>query len=131
MTVAMVVVGGAIGAPLRYVVEVFVRSRHHGAFPWGTFVVNVSGALVLGVVAGVVDTVAAPGWLMPLVGIGLCGAFTTFSAFGLETVRLLEQGAWRTAMAYSLGSLVVGLGAVAAGLAGTAALLDAARVPLG
>ena len=131
MTVAMVVVGGAIGAPLRYVVELFVRSRRPGVFPWGTFAVNVAGSLVLGVVVGVVDSVPAPGWLLPLVGVGLCGAFTTFSAFGLETVRLLEEGAWRPAVAYSLGSLVVGLAAVAAGFAATASLLDAAWVPLG
>lgn len=127
----MVVVGGAIGAPLRYALELFVRSRHHGAFPWGTFVVNVAGSFVLGVVAGLVDSVSAPGWLMPLVGVGLCGSFTTFSAFGLETVRLLEAGAWRTAVAYSLGSLVVGLAAVATGLGATVAVLDPARVPLG
>lgn len=131
MTVAMVVLGGAIGAPLRYLLEVFVRSRHTSAFPWGTFAVNVSGSLVLGVVAGVVDSVAAPEWLLPLVGVGVCGAFTTFSAFGLETVRLLEVGSWRTAAAYSLGSLTVGLGAVAAGFAASAAFVSAVPVLLG
>lgn len=127
----MVVVGGAIGAPLRYLVDLLVQSRHDSVFPWGTFLVNVSGSLVLGIVAAVVGSVAAPGWLLPLVGVGVCGAFTTFSTFGFETVRLLEEGSWLTAAANSVGSLVVGLAAVAAGFAATTALLDAASVPLG
>ena len=127
----MVVVGGAIGAPLRYLVDLLVQSRHDSVFPWGTFLVNVSGSFVLGVVAAVVGSVAAPAWLLPLVGVGVCGAFTTFSTFGFETVRLIEEGSWLTAAANSLGSLVVGLAAVAAGFAATAALLDAASVPLG
>lgn len=127
----MVVVGGAIGAPLRYLVDLLVQSRHDSVFPWGTFLVNVSGSFVLGVVAAGAGSVAAPGWLLSLVGVGVCGAFTTFSTFGFETVRLFEEGSWLTAAANSLGSLVVGLAAVAAGFAATAALLDAASVPLG
>lgn len=123
MTVAMVLVGGAIGAPLRYLTDLLVQSRHDSVFPWGTFLVNVAGSLVLGVTMGVVGSVAAPAWLVPLVGIGVCGAFTTFSTFGYETVRLLEEGSLLTAAVNSLGSLAAGLGAFAAGYAATAALL--------
>ena len=123
MTVAMVLVGGAIGAPLRYLTDLLVQSRLDSVFPWGTFLVNVAGSLVLGVTMGVVGSVEAPAWLVPLVGIGVCGAFTTFSTFGYETVRLLEEGSLLTAAVNSLGSLTAGLGAFAAGYAATAALL--------
>ena len=123
MTVAMVLVGGAIGAPLRYLTDLLVQSRHDSVFPWGTFLVNVAGSLVLGITMGVVGSVAAPSWLVPLVGIGVCGAFTTFSTFGYETVRLLEEGSLLTAAVNSLGSLAAGLGAFASGYAATAALL--------
>lgn len=123
MTVLMVLVGGAIGAPLRYLTDLLVAARHPGVFPWGTFLVNVAGSLVLGVLAGVVGAVTVPPWLVPLVGIGVCGAFTTFSTFGFETVRLLEEGSLPAAAANSLGSLAVGLAACAAGFAAAAALL--------
>ena len=123
MTVAMVLVGGAIGAPLRYLVDLLVQSRHDSVFPWGTFLVNVTGSLALGVTAGVVGSVAAPAWLLPLVGVGVCGALTTFSTFGFETVRLLEEGSVLTAAANSLGSLVVALGAFAGGYGAAVAVL--------
>lgn len=123
MTVAMVLVGGAVGAPLRYLVDLAVQSRHDSVFPWGTFLVNVVGSLVLGVLAGVVATTAAPGWLLPLLGTGVCGALTTFSTFGYETLRLVEEGSLLTAALNSLGSLAVGLGAVAGGYGAAVALL--------
>jgi len=119
----MVLVGGALGAPLRYLVDLAVQSRHDSVFPWGTFLVNVVGSLVLGAVAAVAATTATPEWLLPLVGIGVCGALTTFSTFGFETVRLLEEGSLLTAALNSLGSLAVGLGACAGGYAAVAALL--------
>ncbi|MFP5254122.1 MAG: fluoride efflux transporter CrcB [Actinomycetes bacterium] len=123
MTLAMVLVGGALGAPLRYLVDLAVQSRHDSVFPWGTFLVNVVGSLVLGAVAAVAATTATPEWLLPLVGIGVCGALTTFSTLGFETVRLLEEGSLLTAALNSLGSLAVGLGACAGGYAAVAALL--------
>jgi len=119
----MVLVGGALGAPLRYLVDLAVQSRHDSVFPWGTFLVNVVGSLVLGAVAAVAATTATPEWLLPLVGIGVCGALTTFSTLGFETVRLLEEGSLLTAALNSLGSLAVGLGACAGGYAAVAALL--------
>ena len=123
MTVAMVLLGGAIGAPMRYLTDLFVQSRHDSVFPWGTFNVNVLGSLVLGIAAAAVTALAAPAWLLALIGTGLCGALTTFSTFGFETVRLLEEGSVLTAAANCVASLVIGLGACAAGYAATAALL--------
>ncbi len=92
MTVAMVLLGGAIGAALRYLTDLVVQSRHDSVFPWGTFTVNMTGSLVLGVTAAAVTGAGVPSWVLALVGTGFCGALTTFSTFGFETVRLLEEG---------------------------------------
>ena len=123
MTVAMVILGGAIGAPLRYLTDLFVQSRHDSVFPWGTFTVNVVGSLVLGVTAALVVGLALPTWVPALVGPGLCGALTTFSTFGFETVRLLEEGSLLTALTNCVASLVVSLAACVGGYAVVAALV--------
>ena len=123
MTVAMVLLGGAVGAPMRYLTDLYVQSRHDSVFPWGTFTVNVLGSLVLGITAAVVTGLGAPAWVLVLVGTGFCGALTTFSTFGFETVRLLEEGSVLTAVGNCAASLTVGLGACAGGYAAAAALL--------
>ncbi|MFF8973855.1 fluoride efflux transporter CrcB [Streptomyces sp. NPDC014995] len=110
----VVVVGGMIGAPLRYLTDRAMQARHESVFPWGTFVVNVVGCLVLGVLTG-----AAPVGpdLRLFLGTGLCGALTTYSTFSYETLRLMETGAGLYAMANALGSVAAGLGAAFAGVA--------------
>jgi CrcB protein len=117
MLIALLVLGGAVGAPARYLADGFVQSRSHGVFPWGTFAINVSGSFVLGVVTGA----ALYHGLGPLpnaaIGTGFCGAYTTFSTFSYETVRLLEEGAVVTASLNALASVAVGLVAAAAGIA--------------
>lgn len=123
MTVAMVLLGGAIGAPMRYLTDLFVQSRHDSVFPWGTFAVNVLGSLILGITAALVIDLAAPTWVLALVGTGFCGALTTFSTFGFETIRLLEEGSVLTAVTNCAASLAVGLGACAGGFAAMAAVL--------
>lgn len=123
MTVLMVIVGGAVGAPLRYLTDLLVQARHDSVFPWGTFTVNVLGSLVLGVTAGAAVALAPPAWVLALVGTGLCGAFTTFSTFGFETIRLIEQGSWSTALANAGASLAVGLGVCAGAYAAAVAVL--------
>ena len=112
----LVALGGAVGAPLRYVTDLVVSSLHGTVFPWGTWVVNLAGSLVLGIVAGLV-TAGAPPELATLVGTGICGALTTFSSFGYETVRLAEEGAVAAAALNVLGSLAAGLLLCAAGFA--------------
>ena len=109
MTVLLVLVGGAVGAPSRYLVDRWVQSRHASSLPWGTLVVNVAGCAVLGVVAGAADAADRPGWLLTLVGTGFCGALTTFSTLSFETVRLVEEGSARVAAAYVGLSVAVGL----------------------
>jgi CrcB protein len=116
VTVLLVLLGGAAGAPTRYVTDVLVQRLHGTAYPWGTWVVNVVGSFVLGVVAA-----SGPAWAATLVGTGFCGALTTFSTFGYETVRLTEEGETRTAVAYVVGSIAAGLAAAALGwVAGSA-----------
>ncbi|MBO0842509.1 MAG: fluoride efflux transporter CrcB [Nocardioides sp.] len=121
MTALLVIIGGAIGAPVRYLTDLYVRDRLGGSFPWGTLVVNVVGAFVLGLVAGAASATALPQWALTLVGTGFCGALTTFSTFSYETVRLAEAGNWRSACGNVVISLAGGLAAVALGwLAGSA-----------
>ena len=115
MTVFLVLVGGALGAPSRYLVDRWVQSRHASPFPWGTSVVNVAGGALLGVVAGAVSAADGPRWLLTLVGTGLCGALTTFSTFSFETFRLVEEGSARVAAAYVGLSVAVGLAVCALG----------------
>jgi CrcB protein len=123
VTVLAVLLGGAIGAPLRYLTDVFVQSRHDSDFPWGTFTVNVVGSLVLGITAAAVVELDSPPWVLAFVGTGVCGALTTFSTFSYETVRLLDEGSPRAAVANCLVSVVVGLGACAGGFALASTLL--------
>ena len=115
MTVVLVLLGGAVGAPLRYLTDLFVQSRHDSVFPWGTLTVNLAGSLLLGGLASAVVNGGAPTWLLTLLGTGFCGALTTFSTFGFETVRLVEDGSWLEALLNVTVSVVLGLAAVAAG----------------
>lgn len=111
MTVLLVIAGGAIGAPTRYLTDVILQSRHRAPFPWGTYVVNMVGSFVLGVIAG-----AAPAaWISTLVGTGFCGALTTYSTYSFETVRLLEERRAPVALTYVAASMVVGFAFVSLG----------------
>jgi fluoride exporter len=115
------VAAAAVGAPLRYVVDGYVSDRvgadRVGAFPWGTFVVNVSGSLLLGILSGLALYHAFPDTPRVILGTGFCGAYTTFSTFSFETVRLVEEGKLAAAIRNSLGTLVTCAAAAALGLA--------------
>ena len=116
-TAAAIAVAGTIGALARYGLEGLVSRRAPGAFPWGTFAVNVSGAFVLGFVFTVMTEqfTVAP-WIRGAVTIGLLGAYTTFSTLSFESYRLIEDGAIGIAAANMVGSLAAGLGAVYLGV---------------
>ncbi|MFE5090796.1 MULTISPECIES: fluoride efflux transporter CrcB [unclassified Streptomyces] len=118
----LVIVGAAVGAPLRYLTDRAVQSRHDTVFPWGTFAVNVTGSLVLGLLTGAVAAGAASSHLQLLLGTGLCGALTTYSTFSYETLRLAEDGAKFYAAANVVASVVAGLGAAFAGVSAAEAL---------
>jgi fluoride exporter len=116
--VAGVAVLGAVGAVCRYLLDRQVMGRlSRPRLPWGTFVINASGAFVLALLTGLALhhelSSTAKTWL----GTGFCGAFTTFSTFAFETHRLAEDGRWRAALVNVAGGLVVGLALAAAGLA--------------
>ncbi len=116
MTVALLVVAGACGALARYEVELAVRRRSRGSFPYGTLLINVSGSLVLGILAGLAAHHGVPVPVVTVIGTGLLGAYTTFSTFSFDTVALAETGRVRAAAANLGASLVLGLGAAAVGL---------------
>ncbi|MEW2619107.1 fluoride efflux transporter CrcB [Streptomyces sp. NPDC048106] len=113
----LVIAGAAVGAPLRYLTDRTVQSRHDTVFPWGTLTVNVLGSLVLGLVTGAVVAGGMSSDLQLLIGTGLCGALTTYSTFSYETLRLAEDGARFFAAANVVASVVAGLGAAFMGAA--------------
>lgn len=121
MTALLVLLGGAIGAPARYLADLYVRQWAGADFPWGTMAVNAVGSLVIGLLAGAAAGGVLPAWVLTLVGTGFCGALTTFSTFSYETVRLAEDGRWRSAALNVVGSLAIGAIAVSLGwMAGSA-----------
>jgi len=114
---AWVCLGAGLGAPGRYLVDRAVQARVDSVLPWGTLLVNVVGSLVLGVLAGLATGHDLPTRLALALGTGFCGALTTYSTFGYETVRLLEERATGAAVLNVTLSLVAGLGAAAVGYA--------------
>ncbi|GAA4624083.1 fluoride efflux transporter CrcB [Actinoallomurus vinaceus] len=115
MTVLLVLLGGAVGAPSRYLIDRYVQRRRQSVFPWGTLTVNLIGCLILGLLAGAAHDLAKP--IVTLAGTGFCGALTTFSTFGFETARLLEDGSYREAGLNVLAGVGLGLLAATAGFA--------------
>ncbi|MBE1609488.1 fluoride efflux transporter CrcB [Actinopolymorpha pittospori] len=115
--VLAVALGAVVGAPLRYHLDRLVQNRIGSTFPWGTLLVNVLGCLVLGFLWSGSLTGALGPTLYTLLGTGFCGAFTTYSTFSFETLRLLESGAFRSASANVGGSLGAGLAAAFLGFA--------------
>ncbi len=111
MTVALLVGFGALGALARYLTDSFISSRHRSSFPWGTLTVNVTGAFVLGVVTGLVLDHGLSEHGKVALGTGFCGAFTTFSTFAYEAVRLAEDGDPRASVGYVAASLAAGFAA--------------------
>ena len=122
-TAVAIAIAGAVGALARYGLEGFVSRRAPGAFPWGTFAVNVSGAFVLGFVFTLMTEqfTVAP-WIRGAVTIGFLGAYTTFSTLSFETYRLAEDGAIGLAAANAFASLGAGLVAVYLGVVAGRAL---------
>lgn len=123
---ALVAIGGALGALCRVGVETLLptTSMADPRFPWATFAVNVLGAAVLGAVLAICELRPhPPRWLRPLVGIGFCGSFTTFSTMSVEFVHLVEtRHAW-LAIGYFAASFVVGIAAAFLGTRMVASVL--------
>jgi CrcB protein len=108
--------GGFVGAIARYLLATWIAGRAGTAFPLGTLVINLSGSLVLGLLVGVLENHVTPPTLRLALATGFLGAYTTFSTFTYETIRLVEEGSFLLAALNAGGSLALGLGAVFGGL---------------
>ena len=114
--------GGFVGANARYLLGLWVATRYGTTFPLGTFIINITGSFILGLIMGLLDAhVLAPAVRLAL-GIGFVGAYTTFSTFTYETMRLIESGSLLLATANVVGSVALGMFAAVAGLAAGRAL---------
>ncbi|HEY5098125.1 MAG TPA: fluoride efflux transporter CrcB [Acidimicrobiales bacterium] len=117
MTALSVMVAGGVGAVLRYLVDHLVQRRAGSEFPLGTMVINLSGSFVLGVLAGsALHHGVSTAWLT-VVGTGLIGAYTTFSTFTFDSVRLAEADRWGLSLLNVAAGIGLGLGAAGLGLA--------------
>lgn len=119
----VVAVGGGVGAAVRFMVDGEIRARHNGGFPWGTFVVNVTGSFLIGLFSTLFFTLlhlGVPGDTAQLLQlalvVGLCGGYTTFSTSTVESVRLAQSGRMQLALANSLGTLMVTVTAAGLGI---------------
>lgn len=116
--------GGALGSVGRYWLANVIESRAGGVFPWGTLAVNVSGSFAIGFLAafaGSVGSFGSPGFRLFLM-VGVCGGYTTFSSFSLQTLNLLRDGEWLNAGGNILLSVVLCLFGVWLGYLAGAAL---------
>jgi CrcB protein len=111
-----VALGGALGASARYSLDRFIEERSNAIFPWATFVINVSGCLLIGILTEqLVDRHHLPAWIRVGVIVGVIGGYTTFSTFSQEAFSLIESRDFGTVIVYAVGSVVTGILAVWAG----------------
>lgn len=112
-TLVIIGSGGFIGSVMRYVVQRAVQEKFMLVFPWGTLTVNVLGSFLIGFIFGLADQGKGPAedWKMFLT-VGICGGFTTFSAFSHENLMLLREGHLLQAFFYTVFSVALGLAAV-------------------
>lgn len=118
VSVIVVALGGAVGATARFALSGWLLYLHPGAsFPWATCAVNILGCFIAGLISGLNERYQ---FMTPemrlLLFTGLLGGFTTFSAFGIETVALLKRGEWTVAALYITASVMIGCGGVALGV---------------
>ncbi len=118
VSVLLVGIGGLFGAIARYAVDTWVSDATRTSFPLGTLLVNASGSFALGLLfALTAERGPLPEELRLPLGVGFLGAYTTFSTFALESLRLAHSGSWTMAVMNVVGSVLLGLVAVVAGVA--------------
>jgi CrcB protein len=115
-TIAAIAAGGSLGALARYGIDVGIEQRTEALFPWSTFVINLSGCFLVGVLIGtLVDRHHTPEWVRLGLVVGFCGAYTTFSTFAQETLGLVEERVAALAVLNCAASIALGVVAVFAG----------------
>lgn len=114
-TAVLLAVAGGLGAACRFAVDGFVRSRLAAAFPFGTMIINLSGSLLLGLLAGLI-TAGLPSEAQTLAGTGFLGGYTTFSSASVETLRLIQERRWAAVLGNGLGMLLLATGFAVLGL---------------
>ncbi len=116
MTVLALALAGGLGAIARVLVDGAVRGWAGSRFPYGTLLINITGSLLLGLVAGLALAHGLPAEVRTIVGVGFCGGYTTFSTASVETVRLAEQRRYLAAVGNAVGTLLTTAFAGALGL---------------
>jgi len=113
----VIAIGGALGALSRYELGVWISNKWNQGFPLHTFLINISGAFLLGFlnILFIERMTVSPLWRLGI-GVGFLGAYTTFSTFGFEVITLLEGGSYTTAATYTFLSIVIGFVGVALGI---------------
>ncbi|WP_010283592.1 fluoride efflux transporter CrcB [Bacillus timonensis] len=105
--IILVGVGGAVGAACRYLAGIWIGRKTGNSFPFPTFFINIMGSLLLGILTGLKITEHIPEWVWLMLGVGFCGAFTTFSTFGYEAIQLFLSGRSKKAYLYIVASTVI------------------------
>ena len=107
--IAAVMAGAALGGAARYILATAITERLASRYPWGTFLINITGCFLIGLISTLfVERVAQPATWSLFVVTGILGGYTTFSAFGWETAQLTRQSEYALALLYSLGSVLCG-----------------------
>jgi CrcB protein len=110
LKIFLIALFGAIGTLARYGLQGVVQIRMGGAFPYGTLLINLSGCFLLGLIGQLtLNRMLISSDMRMAISVGLLGGFTTFSSFGWETAKMLEDGEWLRASTYLSASVVVGL----------------------
>jgi len=116
-TILLIGTGGFIGSVMRYLVQVFVEKGLSGTFPWGTFVANITGSLIIGIVYGLAEEgdLLSSEWRIFL-AVGICGGFTTFSSFAYNNLIMIKEQSYGQLLWNVGGSLFFGILAVYIGI---------------
>ncbi len=107
--ILLVGVGGMLGAVIRFLLGKWIAHKLAGRFPFGTWIINLSGSFVLGILSVFYADYVMPEWVWLFCGIGFLGAYTTFSTFGYETIQLLQQKDRKKAGVYVATSVILGV----------------------
>jgi CrcB protein len=113
--IILIGIGGSIGAAARYLIGRYLHKKSPNSWMNGTWVVNIAGSFLLGVLASLYWSEEIPEWSWMLFGTGFCGAFTTFSTFSVEALKMLQKQDYKPAVLYVVSSVVLGIVAATAG----------------